>query len=64
MFTDKPNLFLDPFIISGHTSGLRHISFLGTGEKIVSCADDRTVRFWERSTGKVNSLTMLKGDLT
>ncbi|KZS20918.1 Serine-threonine kinase receptor-associated protein, partial [Daphnia magna] len=42
----------DPFIISGHTSGLRHIAFLGNGEKIVSCADDRTVRFWERSTGK------------
>ena len=50
--------FTDPFIISGHTSGLRHISFLGKGEKIVSCADDRTVRFWERSTGKVNLLSL------
>jgi WD40 repeat protein len=48
--------FLDPFIISGHTSGLRHIAFLGKGEKIVSCADDRTVRFWERSTGKVQTI--------
>lgn len=49
---DLNNPTADPFIISGHTSGLRHISFLGKGEKIVSCADDRTVRFWERSTGK------------
>jgi serine-threonine kinase receptor-associated protein len=48
--------FLDPFIISGQTSGLRHIAFLGKGEKIVSCADDRTVRFWERSTGKVQTI--------
>ena len=45
--------FSDPFVISGHTSGLRHISFLGNGEQIVSCADDRTVRFWDCSTGKV-----------
>merc|ERR1712071_209597 len=49
---DLKNPNSDPFVISGHTSGLRHISFLGNGEQIVSCADDRTVRFWDCSTGK------------
>jgi len=42
----------DPFVMSGHTSGLRHISFIGGSEHMVSCGDDRTVRFWERSSGK------------
>ena len=46
-------LVLDPFVMSGHTSGLRHISFIGGSEHMVSCGDDRTVRFWERSSGKV-----------
>lgn len=50
---DLANPSADPFIISGHTSGLRHISFLSKADRIVSCADDRTIRFWECSTGKV-----------
>ena len=56
---DLNNPTADPFIISGHTSGLRHISFIGSGDRIVSCADDRTVRFWESSTGKVSRTALV-----
>ena len=51
----------EPFVIQGHTSGLRHVSFIGNGDRMVSCADDRTVRIWERSSGKVMKLLRLCG---
>jgi len=49
---DLNNPSSEPFVMSGHSSGLKHISFIGNRERMVSCADDRTVRFWERSSGK------------
>lgn len=44
---------IGPQIFSGHTSGIRHVMFCRNDAHLVSCADDKTVRVWDRSTGQV-----------
>ncbi|XP_050298432.1 serine-threonine kinase receptor-associated protein [Anthonomus grandis grandis] len=39
-----------PDIFSGHTSGIRHVLFFRNDTHLVSCADDKTLRVWNRST--------------
>lgn len=41
-----------PEIFSGHTAGIRHVLFFRNDTHLVSCADDKTLRVWDRSTGK------------
>ncbi|XP_023017348.1 serine-threonine kinase receptor-associated protein wmd [Leptinotarsa decemlineata] len=41
-----------PEVFSGHTSGIRHVLFFRDDTHLVSCADDKTLRVWDRSTGK------------
>ena len=36
----------------GHTQAVRHALFAHNDEWIISTSDDKTVRFWERSTGQ------------
>ncbi|XP_011498271.1 PREDICTED: serine-threonine kinase receptor-associated protein [Ceratosolen solmsi marchali] len=42
----------EPQIFSGHTSGLRHVSFYENDTLLVSCAEDKTMRVWDRHNGK------------
>ena len=38
--------------ITGHTSGVRSVSFSGDGKRIVSGSLDRTVRVWDAVSGE------------
>lgn len=46
-------LFAGPEVFSGHSSGIRHVLFFRNDSCLVSCADDKTVRVWDRASGKV-----------
>lgn len=41
-----------PEVFSGHTSGIRHVSFFRNDTHLVSCADDKTLRVWDRASGE------------
>ncbi|KAJ8915128.1 hypothetical protein NQ315_000380 [Exocentrus adspersus] len=41
-----------PEVFSGHTGGIRHVSFFRDDTHLVSCADDKTLRVWDRASGK------------
>jgi WD40 repeat protein len=43
----------DPTVFSGHTSGIRHVIFFRSDTHLVTCADDRTLRVWDRISGQV-----------
>lgn len=46
-------IILDPTIFAGHTSGIRHVIFFRNDTHLVTCADDKTLRVWDRASGKV-----------
>jgi len=57
-FTGLPNVvlaFADPTVFSGHTSGIRHVIFFRGDTHLVTCADDRTLRVWDRTSGQVHT---------
>ncbi|XP_015367716.1 PREDICTED: serine-threonine kinase receptor-associated protein [Diuraphis noxia] len=37
---------------NGHTSGIKHVMFFQNDRRIISCADDKTVRIWDPLSGK------------
>jgi WD40 repeat protein len=39
-----------PYVLSGHTSGVRTLEFTGDGMRLVSGSDDQTVRLWPLSS--------------
>lgn len=41
-----------PVTFSGHTSGIRHVSFFRNDTHLVSCADDKSLRVWDRNTNQ------------
>lgn len=41
-----------PTVFSGHTSGVRHVLFFRNDTHLVSCADDKSLRVWDRVSGK------------
>lgn len=41
-----------PQKFAGHTGALRHVYFLHNDTRLVSCADDRSVRVWDRNYGQ------------
>jgi WD40 repeat protein len=43
----------DPTVFSGHSSGIRHVIFFRGDTHLVTCADDRTLRVWDRTSGQV-----------
>lgn len=43
-----------PQVFSGHTSGIRHVIFFRNDTHLVSCADDKSLRVWDRATGTVS----------
>ncbi|XP_044252957.1 serine-threonine kinase receptor-associated protein [Tribolium madens] len=47
---NKPEAKPEEF--TGHTSGIRHVIFFRNDTHLVSCADDKTLRVWDRSSGK------------
>ncbi|XP_018329759.1 serine-threonine kinase receptor-associated protein [Agrilus planipennis] len=47
---NKPDA--NPAVFSGHTSGIRHALFFRDDAQLVSCADDKTLRVWDRASGK------------
>lgn len=42
----------DPITFVGHTSNIRHAIFLPNNQQLVSAADDKTVRMWDRVSEK------------
>lgn len=38
---------------TGHTSGIKHVMFFHNDRRIISCADDKTVRIWDPLSGQV-----------
>lgn len=50
--------FADPTVFSGHTSGIRHVIFFRGDTHLVTCADDRTLRVWDRTSGQVHTCYM------
>lgn len=39
-------------MFSGHTSGIRHVTFFNNDTNLVSCADDKTLRVWDKNSGQ------------
>lgn len=50
-----------PASFSGHTSGIRHVLFFRNDTHLVSCADDKTLRVWDRTTNKVRLSQVMLG---
>lgn len=50
----KLSLFTAPEIFSGHTAGIRHVLFFRNDTHLISCADDKTLRVWDKSNKQVN----------
>ncbi|KAE8738473.1 hypothetical protein FOCC_FOCC016032 [Frankliniella occidentalis] len=42
----------DPTVFSGHTGGLKHVMFFRGDKQLISCADDKTIRVWDRASGQ------------
>lgn len=41
-----------PQIFSGHASGIRHVTFFDNNSALITCADDKTLRVWDRNSGQ------------
>lgn len=41
-----------PQIFSGHTNAIRHVTFFKNNKALVSCAEDKTLRVWDRVSGQ------------
>jgi serine-threonine kinase receptor-associated protein len=39
-----------PETFAGHTAGIRHVLFFRNDTYLISCADDKTLRVWDRAT--------------
>lgn len=39
-------------IFSGHTCGIRHVTFFENNSALITCADDKTLRVWDRNSGQ------------
>lgn len=42
----------EPQVFSGHTGGLKHVLFMKDGKQMLSCAEDKTIRVWDKASGK------------
>ncbi|XP_014214063.1 serine-threonine kinase receptor-associated protein isoform X2 [Copidosoma floridanum] len=42
----------EPQVFTGHTNGIRHVTFFENDTLLATCADDKTLRVWERSSGQ------------
>ncbi|XP_068212396.1 serine-threonine kinase receptor-associated protein [Palaemon carinicauda] len=42
----------EPQVFSGHTGGLKHVLFMNQGKQMLSCAEDKTVRCWDKASGQ------------
>ncbi|XKL68840.1 hypothetical protein PGB90_006609 [Kerria lacca] len=49
---DLNKLDADPITFCGHTNGLRHVTFFNNNRMLVSCAEDKTLRIWDRISGQ------------
>lgn len=45
-------LLSGPDMFTGHTSGIKDVAFFRGDTCLVSCADDRTLRVWDRNSGQ------------
>ncbi|XP_045475818.1 serine-threonine kinase receptor-associated protein [Harmonia axyridis] len=48
---DLTNPEAAPEVYTGHTSGIKHVQFFRNDTHLISCADDKTLRVWNRATG-------------
>lgn len=47
----------------GHTNWVRCVRFINDGSVIVSCADDKTIKMWDKRTGHcIHTYTAIKGN--
>lgn len=65
MIVIRLNVFLlfsvaEPIVMCGHTNGLRHVSFFNNNKMLVSCAEDKTLRVWDRLSGQVRTFFELR----
>ncbi|KAK3877871.1 hypothetical protein Pcinc_017455 [Petrolisthes cinctipes] len=42
----------EPQVFSGHTGALKHVLFTNEGRQMLSCADDKTIRVWDKAAGQ------------
>lgn len=42
----------EPQVFSGHTGGLKHVLFMNNGKQMLSCAEDKTIRCWDKASGQ------------
>nr|XP_053635009.1 serine-threonine kinase receptor-associated protein-like [Cherax quadricarinatus] len=45
---EKPET--EPQVFAGHTGGLKHVLFMNDGKQMVSCAEDKTIRVWDKAS--------------
>lgn len=46
---NKPDA--SPEVFSGHTAGIKHAVFFRDDTQLISCADDKSLRVWDRASG-------------
>lgn len=42
----------DSAVFSGHTGGLKYVTFFRGDSQLISCSDDKTIRVWDRTSGQ------------
>jgi serine-threonine kinase receptor-associated protein len=51
---DLQNYATEPIVLAGHTSNIKRCLFLEETRKVLSIADDKTLRVWDTNTGEQN----------
>lgn len=46
-------------MFSGHAGGLKHALFMNDAKQMVSCAEDKTLRVWDKASGQVNTNSLV-----
>ncbi|KAJ8669041.1 hypothetical protein QAD02_000300 [Eretmocerus hayati] len=42
----------EPQVFSGHSSGIRHVTFFDNDKLLITCSDDKSLRVWDRASGQ------------
>ena len=45
-------MFLLIQVFSGHSGGVRHVTFFDNDTLLITCSDDKTLRIWDRKSGQ------------
>ncbi|XP_058790190.1 serine-threonine kinase receptor-associated protein [Phymastichus coffea] len=47
---NKPDA--DPQVLSGHTNSIRHVTLFNDDTQLITCAEDKTLRVWDKKSGE------------